>query len=99
MKNYSSLILSAFSHQKTLTFEDEKDNSLEYMNHFIDKNILVDLTTRVICKPTIDTTYTGSYPIRITGECLEENKTYRKNFLPIGLMNNKNQNNHRVSVL
>lgn len=63
----------------TFFIENKEENSLEYMQQITDKNILVDLKTKVICKPTIDTTYTDTYPIRITGECSEEDLLLKEN--------------------
>jgi hypothetical protein len=69
MKNYPSLINIEFPEEKKLISENFKSLSLENMQKFIGKNILTEWNREVKCKPSIDTTYSGKYFIRITGEC------------------------------
>jgi len=69
MENYSSLINIEFLEEESLVAENSKNLSLEDMQKFVGKDILTEWSRKVICKPSIDTTYSGKYYIRITGEC------------------------------
>jgi hypothetical protein len=69
MKNYSSLINIELPEEETLFSESSKSLSLKDMQKFAGKNILTEWNREVKCKPSIDTTYSGKYYIRITGEC------------------------------
>ena len=69
---YSSDINIEFPKEKSFTLENDKDLSLEYMQQFVNKNYLAEWKLKVECRPQIDTTYSGSYYIRITGECKEK---------------------------
>jgi len=69
MENYSSLIDIEFPEEKNFVSENSQSLSLEDMQKFVGKDILAEWDREVKCKPSIDTTYSGSYFIRITGEC------------------------------
>jgi hypothetical protein len=69
MKSYSSLIDIEFPKEKSFVSENDEDLSLEDMRKFVGKEILAEWETKIKCEPAIDTTYSGKYYIRITGEC------------------------------
>jgi len=69
MKNYSSLVDIEFPKARGFVSENYEDLSLEDMQKFVGKEILVEWKAKIKCEPIVDTTYFGKYHIRIIGEC------------------------------
>jgi hypothetical protein len=68
-KKQPAKISISFPREKSLIFANGKNILLKDMQKFIGKNILAKWELNVNCELIIDSTFSGYYYIRITGEC------------------------------